>query len=126
MDTEGLIGFGLIFVLQSAIVLYASMFAFDVLHYLVEKRLKGRRFTVIDANNVQPESRKGLVALARKWHALAVAIVFEVLQPFSSAALILPAFAALGVPLLRSRQPARPPRPARRCARHAVQGRTHG
>lgn len=52
--------------------------AFDVLHYVVEKRLKGRRFTVVDATNVQPESRKGLIALARKWHALAVAIVFDV------------------------------------------------
>jgi protein phosphatase len=51
--------------------------AFDVLHYVVEKRLKGRKFTVIDATNVQPESRKGLIALARKWHALAVAIVFD-------------------------------------------------
>lgn len=51
--------------------------AFDVLHYLVEKRLKLRRFTVIDATNVQPESRRGLVALARKWHTLVVAITFE-------------------------------------------------
>lgn len=51
--------------------------AFDLLRYVVEKRLKGRRFTVIDATNVQPESRKGLIALARKWHALAVAIVFD-------------------------------------------------
>lgn len=51
--------------------------AFDVLHYVVEKRLKGRRLTVIDATNVQPESRKGLIALAKKWHALAVAIVFD-------------------------------------------------
>ncbi|URD60711.1 polynucleotide kinase-phosphatase [Sphingomonas sp. KRR8] len=55
----------------------ATSDAFDVLHYLVEKRLKGRRFTVIDATNVQPEARKGLIALARKWHALAVAIVFD-------------------------------------------------
>lgn len=52
--------------------------AFDVLHYVMEKRLKARRFTVIDATNVQPESRKPLIALARKWHALAVAIVFDV------------------------------------------------
>jgi protein phosphatase len=51
--------------------------AFDLLHYVVEKRLKGCRFTVIDATNVQPESRKTLIALARKWHALTVAIVFE-------------------------------------------------
>jgi protein phosphatase len=55
----------------------ATADAFDVLHYIVEKRLKSRRFTVIDATNVQPESRKGLIALARKWHALAVAITFE-------------------------------------------------
>ncbi|WP_157215357.1 polynucleotide kinase-phosphatase [Flavisphingomonas formosensis] len=51
--------------------------AFDVLHYVVEKRLKGRRLTVVDATNVQPESRKTLISLARKWHALAVAIVFD-------------------------------------------------
>ncbi|MFL9840505.1 polynucleotide kinase-phosphatase [Sphingomonas sp. ST-64] len=55
----------------------ATTDAFDVLHYVVEKRLKGRRFTVVDATNVQPESRKTLIALARKWHALAVAIVFD-------------------------------------------------
>lgn len=55
----------------------ATQDAFDVLHYVVEKRLKARRFTVIDATNVQPEARKGLIALARKWHALAVAIVFD-------------------------------------------------
>lgn len=55
----------------------ATQDAFDVLHYIVEKRLKARRFTVIDATNVQPEARKGLIALARKWHALAVAIVFD-------------------------------------------------
>lgn len=51
--------------------------AFDVLHFIVEKRLKNRRFTVVDATSVQPESRKSLVALARKWHALVVAITFE-------------------------------------------------
>ncbi|QDZ08220.1 polynucleotide kinase-phosphatase [Sphingomonas panacisoli] len=55
----------------------ATKDAFEVLHFLVEKRLKARRFTVIDATNVQPDARKGLIALARKWHALAVAIVFD-------------------------------------------------
>jgi len=55
----------------------ATKDAFDVLHFLVEKRLKARRFTVIDATNVQPDARKGLIALAKKWHALAVAIVFD-------------------------------------------------
>lgn len=51
--------------------------AFDLLHFVVEKRLKGRRLTVVDATNVQPESRKSLIALARKWHALALAVVFD-------------------------------------------------
>ena len=51
--------------------------AFDIVHAIIEKRLKNRRFTVVDATNVQPESRKGLLALARKWHALAVGIVFD-------------------------------------------------
>jgi len=51
--------------------------AFDIVHAIVEKRLKNRRFTVVDATNVQPEARKGLLALARKWHALSVGIVFD-------------------------------------------------
>jgi protein phosphatase len=51
--------------------------AFEIVHAIVEKRLKNRRFTVVDATNVQPESRKGLLALARKWHALVVGIVFD-------------------------------------------------
>ena len=51
--------------------------AFDLVHFVVEKRLKARRLTVVDATNVQPESRKSLIALARKWHALAVAVVFD-------------------------------------------------
>ena len=29
----------------------ATADAFDLLHYIVEKRLKGRRFTVVDATN---------------------------------------------------------------------------
>lgn len=32
---------------------------------------------MVDATNVQPEWRKSLIALARKWHALAVAVVFD-------------------------------------------------
>ena len=51
--------------------------AFDLVHAIVEKRLKHRRFTVVDATNVQPDSRRGLVALAKKWHALTVAIVLD-------------------------------------------------
>ena len=51
--------------------------AFEIVHAIVEKRLKSRRLAVVDATNVQPEARKGLVALARRWHALTVAIVFD-------------------------------------------------
>lgn len=51
--------------------------AFEVLHYITRKRLAGSRLTVIDATNVQTESRKPLVALAREFHCLPVAIVFN-------------------------------------------------
>ena len=40
--------------------------AFELLHYLAAKRLERGRLTVIDATNVQPESRKSLVELARE------------------------------------------------------------
>ncbi len=51
--------------------------AFEVLHFIAAKRLAGGRLTVIDATNVQPEARKPLVALARQYHVLPVAIVFD-------------------------------------------------
>jgi protein phosphatase len=51
--------------------------AFDLLHMIVRKRLGRGRLTVIDATNVQPEARKSLVELAREYHVLPVAIVFD-------------------------------------------------
>ncbi|MEV4973270.1 polynucleotide kinase-phosphatase [Streptomyces scopuliridis] len=51
--------------------------AFDVLHYIVGKRLAAGRLTVVDATNVQPESRKRLVRLAREHDVLPVAIVLD-------------------------------------------------
>jgi len=51
--------------------------AFDVLHYVARKRLAAGRLTVVDATNVQIESRKPLVALAREFHVLPVAIVLN-------------------------------------------------
>ena len=51
--------------------------AFEVLHYIARKRLAAGRLTVIDATNVQPEARKSLVALARQYHVLPVAIVLN-------------------------------------------------
>src|SRR5207245_2988510 len=51
--------------------------AFEVLDFIAAKRLALGRLTVIDATNVQPEARKPLVALARKYHCLPVAIVLN-------------------------------------------------
>jgi protein phosphatase len=51
--------------------------AFDVLHYIARKRLATGRLTVVDATNVQLEARKPLVALAREFHVLPVAIVLN-------------------------------------------------
>ena len=51
--------------------------AFDVLHFIAKKRLAAGRLTVIDATNVQADSRKSIVALAREFHVLPVAIVLN-------------------------------------------------
>ncbi|MEV8451582.1 polynucleotide kinase-phosphatase [Streptomyces sp. NPDC052095] len=55
----------------------ASSDAFDVLHYIVGKRLAAGRLTVVDATNVQSESRKQLVRLARSHDVLPIAIVLD-------------------------------------------------
>jgi len=51
--------------------------AFEVLNFIAGKRLAAGKLAVIDATNVQVESRKPLVALARQYHCLPVAIVFD-------------------------------------------------
>jgi protein phosphatase len=51
--------------------------AFDLVYAIAAKRLARRRLAVIDATNVRPEDRKKLVELARGYHALPVAIVFD-------------------------------------------------
>ena len=51
--------------------------AFDLLKYIVAKRLERGLLTVIDATNVQPEARKPLVELAREYDVLPVAIVLR-------------------------------------------------
>ncbi|HEY3245728.1 MAG TPA: polynucleotide kinase-phosphatase, partial [Phycisphaerae bacterium] len=56
----------------------ATTDAFDALHHLTALRLKRGKLTVIDATNVRREDRAPLVALARKQHAIPVAIVFKV------------------------------------------------
>ena len=52
--------------------------AFEALHFIARKRLALGKLTVVDATNVQPESRKPLVALAREFHCLPVAVVLAI------------------------------------------------
>lgn len=56
----------------------ASADAFELLHYIVGKRLAAGRLTVVDATNVQPAARKQLIALAREHDVLPIAIVLDV------------------------------------------------
>ncbi|MFI6942434.1 polynucleotide kinase-phosphatase [Streptomyces sp. NPDC050418] len=56
----------------------ASGDAFDVLHYIAGKRLAAGRLTVVDATNVQSESRRQLVQIAREHDVLPIAIVLDV------------------------------------------------
>lgn len=55
----------------------ATADAFDVLHTIVEKRLKRGRLTVVDATNVRAEDRKHYLHLAREYHVMPVAIVLN-------------------------------------------------
>jgi protein phosphatase len=55
----------------------ATKDAFEVLHFIVGKRLAAGRLTVVDATNVQPEARRELVTLAREYDVLPVAIVMD-------------------------------------------------
>ena len=56
----------------------ASADAFDVLHYVAGKRLAAGRLTVVDATNLQPHARAGLVKVAKEHDVLPVAIVLDV------------------------------------------------
>lgn len=56
----------------------ATKDAFEVLHFIARKRLAAGKLTVVDATNVQPEARKPLIAIAREFHCLPVAIVLDV------------------------------------------------
>ncbi|GLZ04535.1 polynucleotide kinase-phosphatase [Actinomadura sp. NBRC 104412] len=52
--------------------------AFDLLHYIVRKRLRRGLLTVVDATNVQPRSREPLLRIAKDHDVLSVAIVLDV------------------------------------------------
>jgi protein phosphatase len=55
----------------------ATEAAFEVLYLIAARRLDAGRLTVVDATNVQPESRRGLIELAKAHDALAVAVVID-------------------------------------------------
>jgi protein phosphatase len=56
----------------------ATTAAFEALHFVAARRLAAGRLTVIDATNVQFEARKPLLALARQYRVVAVAIVLDI------------------------------------------------
>ena len=56
----------------------ASGDAFDLVHYTAGIRLRRRLLTVIDATSVQRQDRAALVQLARRFHALPVAMVLDI------------------------------------------------
>jgi protein phosphatase len=55
----------------------ATKDAFEVLRFIAAARLRRGNLTVIDATSVQPEARKSLIALAREFHCLPVALVLD-------------------------------------------------
>jgi len=81
----------------------ATTDAFEVLRFIARKRLAAGRLTVVDATNVQPESRKPLIELAREFHCCRR----HCLEP-----------AREGLPRAKSG----PPRPRLRPARHPAAG----
>src|SRR3989454_10623877 len=63
--------------------LSATKRAFEVLHFIVSKRLETGKLALVDATNVRPEDRKSLVELARAYHTLPVAFVFDLPEKVS-------------------------------------------
>src|SRR5687767_6066463 len=55
----------------------ATKAAFEVLHFIIGKRLEAGRLTVVDATNVRAEDRRSLVEIARRYHMLPVALFFD-------------------------------------------------
>ncbi len=51
--------------------------AFEALYFVARQRLKRGLLTVIDATNVQPDARKHIVALAKEFDVLPVAVVLD-------------------------------------------------
>lgn len=56
----------------------ATRAAFELVHFIADRRLEFGKLTVIDATNVEAQSRRALLALARDHNFPLVAIVFDV------------------------------------------------
>lgn len=52
--------------------------AFELLHYIAGKRLALGKLVVVDATNVQPDARRGLLQLAREHHVIPMVVVLDV------------------------------------------------
>lgn len=55
-----------------------SVDAFDLVHFIIEKRLKLGRLTVADATNLTPEHRRSFIRIAKRFHFNTAAVVFNV------------------------------------------------
>ncbi len=55
----------------------ATKDAFELLHYIVAKRLKRGKLVVVDATNAQADSRKSLLKIAKEYHAISVVITLH-------------------------------------------------
>lgn len=51
--------------------------AFEILHFILTKRLELKRLTVIDATNVESEHRATLIKFAERFNVIPIAIVFN-------------------------------------------------
>jgi protein phosphatase len=56
----------------------ATRAAFELVHFIADRRLEFGKLTVIDATNVDAQARRGLLAVARDHNFPLVAIVFDV------------------------------------------------
>jgi protein phosphatase len=58
-------------------VMDANQATFELVHFIIEKRLERGLLTVVDATNLQTEGRKALVRLARKYHVFPIGIALN-------------------------------------------------
>jgi protein phosphatase len=56
----------------------ATKEAFELLHYIVEKRLQLGKLTVVDATNVEVHARRSLMSRARDYNFVPVAVVLDI------------------------------------------------